>query len=452
MRFLIAALTLSAFAQDHRRLFLDALAIEQQQGLERRFHQLQKHPANPIVVTDTACEQGGSGPYLYGTVLHEEGMLRMWYHYINQGFRNAYAESTDGIHWTKPNLGIGKCNEVAPCHNPSVIRLPNSQHAPNKYALFCFDKETAKVRAAFSPDGLHWTFTGQALFESSDVVNFFHDPYNNQFAATWKGATRRGRSAGIAISKDALHWSKPLDQPIFTADDLDPPDTQIYGMPVFPYQGFYIGLPWIYHAHSHYTPEMRMTRAEADAQSPRTVDVQLAWSWDLLHWTRPPQRAPFLQTGPPGAFDSHMIFTSIAPLEFNNQLYFYYGGFHLPHDAKQTGGAIGLATLRKDGFCSMHAGPQQGVLITRREALAKPQLTINAVTTSTGEIRAELLDTNNQVIPGFSRNESIPFTGDATSHTLRWRTSTFPGPHATSLKKIRFLLTNADLFSYQPQQ
>ena len=31
-------------------------------------------------------------------------------------------------------------------------------------------------------------------------------------------------------------------------DDLDPDATQVYGMPVFPYQGMYVGLPWIYHS------------------------------------------------------------------------------------------------------------------------------------------------------------------------------------------------------------
>ncbi len=470
MRFLVFVLSLSALAQEHRRLFLDALLVEEQQGLERRFHPLKKHAANPILVADTSCEQGGSGPYLYGTVLEDEGKLRMWYHYINKGYRNAYAESTDGIHWTKPDLGIHGCNEVVAlntnpeenppqrergeCHNPSVIRLPDNRYAPNKYAMFCFGADYGKVRVAFSPNGFRWTFLPETaqkgLFESSDVVNFFHDPYSQQYVATWKGSTRRGRSAGIAVSKNALHWSKPLDAPIFTADDLDPPDTQIYGMPVFPYEGLYIALPWIYHAQSHYTPEMRMTRAEAEAQSPRTVDVQLAWSWDLLHWSRPPRRTPFLPTGAPGAFDSHMVFTSRAPVEMNNQLYFYYGGFHLPHDVKQTGGAIGLATLRKDGFCSMHAGAQEGSLVTRREALTVPALTINAVTGAGGEIRAELLDTHNNVIAGFSRNESIPFTGDATGHVLRWRSAAFSTAQKTTVKKIRFLLRNADLYSYIP--
>ncbi|MBL8174196.1 MAG: hypothetical protein JNK48_05975 [Bryobacterales bacterium] len=453
MRTLLALLLAgAACAEEHRRLFLDALLVERQSGLERRFHALRKHPGNPLLVAGQPCEEGSSGPYLYGTVLDEGGTLRMWYHYLRKGYRNGYAESSDGLRWTKRDCSA--LAELDACHNPAVIRLPDDSRAPNKYALFCFGADVSKVRAAFSPDGLDWTFVPetakQGLFDSSDVVNFFYDPYGKQFAATWKGPTRRGRSVGIALSRDGLAWTKPLDAPIFTADDLDPPDTQIYGMPVFPYQGVYVGLPWIYHAASHYTPEMRMTRAEAEALSPRTVDVQLAWSWDLLHWSRPPERKPFLALGAAGAFDSKMVFTARAPVERNGELYFYYGGFPLPHDARQTGGAIGLATLRQDGFCSMHAGGREGWLITRREALAAPMVTINAVTANDGEIRAELLDAGGSVLPGFSREESIPFRGDAVSHVLRWRTQQFDPADRAAVKKIRFLLRGADLYSYVP--
>src|SRR5262249_50021155 len=153
------------------------------------------------------------GPYLYGTVLRDAGKLRMWYHFTEGGYRNGYAESTDGIHWVKPNLGIvdfhgSKANNIVAgernqCHNPSVILRPLPPGDRERYALFCFGADYSKVRAAFSPDGLHWNFAPETakngLFESSDVVNFFYDPYKQRYAATWKGATRRGRSVGIAV-------------------------------------------------------------------------------------------------------------------------------------------------------------------------------------------------------------------------------------------------------------
>lgn len=45
-----------------RRLFLDAMVVEHQQGLQRVFHAAEKHPANPLIVADHPWERGGSYP------------------------------------------------------------------------------------------------------------------------------------------------------------------------------------------------------------------------------------------------------------------------------------------------------------------------------------------------------------------------------------------------------
>ncbi|MBM3737603.1 MAG: hypothetical protein FJW39_17620 [Acidobacteria bacterium] len=466
MRWILALAVLPACAAEHRRLFLDALTVEASSGVERVFHSPAKHARNPLLKSTTDWERGSSGPYLYGTVLHEDGLFRMWYHIVQQGYKNLYAESDDGIHWTKPEFGIIPFNgstannlvvtvtqesgenpprkERGQCHNPSVIPRPGAG-----YLMFCYGADYDKVRRATSVDGLRWIFDPETarhgLFESSDVVNFFWDPYQHRFTATWKGSTRRGRSVGVAWSGDGRAWTKPSAVPIFTADDLDPPDTQVYGMPVFPYEGLYIGLPWIYHARVHYPPEMLMSREEAEAMSPRTVDAQLAWSWDLLHWTRPPARAPFLATGPAGSWDSKMIYTARAPVERNGKLYLYYGGFDTPHSEKSLNGAIGLAILRQDGFASMRASAAGGWLLTRRETVPEPRIRINAAVRPGGSVRAEVVDLRGNVIPGFEADQSEPFTGDETVHVLRWKTARFPGARRNEVKKIRFLLRDADL-------
>ncbi|MDX1815934.1 MAG: PmoA family protein, partial [Thermodesulfobacteriota bacterium] len=91
----------------HRRLFLDPLVVEKKSGVERVFHACDKYPGNPVLVGDTPWESGGSGPYLYGTVMWDQHTLRMWYHFFRDGgYRNAYAESSDGIDWKKPDVGI----------------------------------------------------------------------------------------------------------------------------------------------------------------------------------------------------------------------------------------------------------------------------------------------------------------------------------------------------------
>ncbi|HEY3412093.1 MAG TPA: hypothetical protein VGM51_03440 [Armatimonadota bacterium] len=447
-----------------RRLFLDAMVVEESNNLARVFHAAEKYPGNPVIRKDKPWE--GWGPYLYGTVLPDGGKLRMWYQCIgNDSADVCYAESMDGIHWTKPDLGIvdykgsTKNNIVAPngvCHIPSVIRLTNPASADKRWAMYGY-AGSAGSAVAYSADGLHWNWDRSPdqkhLFATSDVTNFFHDPYTNRFTATYKTMNRRHRAVGVAISDDGLKWRKPVDGAVFGADDLDPDATQVYGMPAFPYQGLYVGIPWIYHArwikYGKYTkPEVMY---EAQEGSARTVDVQLAWSHDLLQWTRTPDRAPFIPLGPEGSWDSKMVYTARAPVLVGDRLFFYFSGYDTIHDDDaQAKGAIGLATLRLDGFCSMEAGDTEGWLICRREVFNTPTVTVNAKCGKGGYVTAELLDRSDKVIPGFSRSDCAPFTGDSVRHEMTWNTKAFPKSLIDKDKKVRFFLKNADLYAYLP--
>jgi hypothetical protein len=456
-----------------RRLFLDGAAVEQSGGLSRVFHAAQKHSGNPVIVRDRPWEGVAAitGPYVYGTVLWDGGKLRLWYQVLTRGNHVGYAESDDGIQWTKPELGLieydgVKANNLVVsayqleatggghCHNPSVILRPHDKDAQKRYALYGFDGQSGHPRVAFSPDGLRWRYeqeAAQPLFSSSDVVNFFYDPYQARYAATWKTRNRRGRAVGVAWSNDGLAWTKPFDGPVFVADDLDPDATQIYGMPVFPYQGLYIGQPWIYHARYFRFGEYSVEKLhEAQEDSPRTMDVQLAWSWDLVNWTRPPDRAAVIPRGAPGAWDSGMIVTAHAPVVVGDELYFYYGGCDGLHDQPRVRAAIGLATLRLDGFCSQRAGEQEGWLITRREPFHEPAVTINARTARDGFVSAEILDRQNQVVPGFSREDCLTFRGDSVRHVLKWKSGQFTADQARSDYKIRFWIKAGELYSYLP--
>ena len=468
-----------------RRLFLDAMVVERQQGLERVFHAAKRHEGNPVLPFDKPWEgsqERGTGPYLYGTVMWDEGKLRMWYHCYHRGhgaYFNMYAESDDGLHWRKPSLGLVEFNgstennlvvTTSPkdaieepdlyrgggkCHNPSVIKRPWESAADRRYVLFCYAQEYRHARMAYSPDGLRWTFVREtarnALFASSDVLNFFHDPYRSRYVCTFKTGNRRGRAAGVALSRDGVTWTKPCDAAVFVADDLDPDATQIYGMPVFAYQGLYVGLPWVYNARwfksGSYTAQ---TMYEAEKDSPCSMDVQLAWSWDLLNWTRPPRRDPFIPRGGEGAFDSHMNYSARAPIQMGDELWFYYGGFNAAHNSGGAKSAIGLATLRLDGFCCLRAGDEEGWLVSRRERMMVPKVTVNAQVRDGGALVAEILDQTDTVIPGFSRDDCLQFSGDSVRHALTWRTDRFPAERLSEVKKLRFILKKADLYSYIP--
>ena len=460
-----------------RRLFLDGSVIEQQGGVERVFHQLTKHSAEPIIVADQPWEGRSAiiGPYVYGTVRVEDDRFRLWYQLLYQGNHVGYAESSDGIRWQKPRLGLVRheghdTNLVVSafqpeafagvhCHNPSVIFRSRETDPSRRYALYGFDSASGGPRVAFSPNGTNWTYLEsenengkpKPLFSSGDVVSFFEDPYRQRYAATWKTRNRRGRAVGIATSNDGLIWSKVYDGPVFGADDHDPDTTQIYGMPVFAYQGLFIGLPWIYRARYFRYGEYSVEKLhEAQSDSPRTMEVQLAWSWDLVHWNRPKDREQFLPRGEAGNWDSGMVLTSRAPVQVGKELWFYYSGTNRAHDEPRVQAAIGLAKMRLDGFCSMRSEKEEGWLITRREPMRSARLMINARTGSAGYIKAEVLDRKNKVVPGYSQDLCQPFCGDEVSHEIGWQSPRSPTLPDANDFKIRFLLKDAELFSYLP--
>lgn len=476
-----------------RRLFLDAMVVEQTDGLNRVFHAAQKHEGNPVIRADRPWEKPGRypGPHLYGTVMRDQGKLRMWYRCYTPAEIFCYAESTDGIHWTKPELGIypyagstanniylgpasdlGIVGEAAVpgrrFHTAMVFRQPGDVPPDKRYVLFGYMLRPPRHRVAFSADGLRWTFVPETaekgLFAGGDASTYGYDPYSRRYFAMRKMGSRglggrreggRGRAVGIAWSDpgNVLKWTTPASVAVLVPDDLDPDATQFYNAPTFAYQGLFIAQLWVFHArwfkYGRYTDQKM---GEAEKGSPATTDVQLAWSWDFLNWTRTPDRRPFIALGDQDndEFDRGSIHTAVAPVVVGNELFFYYGGARGRY-LNPRHHAIGLAKLRLDGFCSMQGGTDEGWLISRREVLKEPQVAINAKVGPNGLVVAEILDRNsNNVLAGFSRNECIPFTGDAVAHTMRWRTATFAPDQLDGDKKFRFILKGADLYSYLP--
>jgi len=77
----------------------------------------EKHPANPVLRRGPAGSPDHGHAILYGSVLYEGGKFRMWYLGMFETEIKAgqapgwwrpmcYAESDDGVTWTKPELGL----------------------------------------------------------------------------------------------------------------------------------------------------------------------------------------------------------------------------------------------------------------------------------------------------------------------------------------------------------
>ena len=101
-------------------LFESSLEIRKVEG-KMYFIQVQPtfHP-EPVLSPDPNSLVDAGGTSCFGTVLRDGSKFRMWYlGMIQTTFEKGqapgywrpmcYAESDDGIHWTKPELGLGGC-------------------------------------------------------------------------------------------------------------------------------------------------------------------------------------------------------------------------------------------------------------------------------------------------------------------------------------------------------
>ena len=84
-----------------KRLFLDDFIIANTENITRRIHPAEKYSGNPVIRPTESWEHPRI--CIYGSVLREGDKYRAWYY---GGGDVAYAESTDGLNWTKPKQGL----------------------------------------------------------------------------------------------------------------------------------------------------------------------------------------------------------------------------------------------------------------------------------------------------------------------------------------------------------
>ena len=311
-----------------------------------------------------------------------------------------------------------------------------------------------------SADGIHWRRLDCRSLPSGDEANLSYDEAAGTFLATLKEGEMGpyGRSVALATSRDFEHWNGP--RLIFHADREDqqlarqviaerlansrlqqpqhnvPAEymVDVYNMGVSRYEGLYIGMAaFFYHT------------GNVNENSDGFHHVQLVCSRDLASWKRLGDRRPFIgpsETGS-GAFDLSQIMPPSRPVLVDGELWFYYMGAKYrsaPPDADEKTGAIHLATMRRDGFMSLDAGAEEGVVTTDRFALETPWIRVN-VDACRGSLVVEVVDEGSVV----ARSKEV--RGDQLRYPVQWETGDLQ-THLHRFVQLRFRLHNASLYSY----
>ena len=318
-----------------------------------------------------------------------------------------------------------------------------------------------------SADGYDFEQLDVPPVPSQDESHLNYDEVHGRFILTLKQRGPFGRSVYLSLSRDFEQWTRP--ELIFHADSRDQelgrlrmrehsanprlytpyfnaPDqynTEIYNMPVFPYEGIYIGMPNFFES-SGRTP---MPHNNQDGVN----SVKLSTSRDLRHWTKVGNRDSFIPVSELGGgrIDTVQILAASRPVERGDELWFYYTGINRCYspDGKGKGG-IHLAKLRRDGFVSFYADAQGGFVETRAIRFDGERLFVN-VDAGGGELWAEVVNARGrEVLAIWSSAETTPVTGDHLRTELTWRDHEGVKNLRGKTVRFRFHLKNAHLYSF----
>jgi len=452
----------SVIGVGHRRqLFVDGSLIERTDDVRRVLH----HPTRREIALQSEHRWEKYG-VSYMVTFRDGDRFRAWYRVdaallgkTPRRAMTAYAESDDGIHWRKPKLGIiefegSKENNLVwdgRGANMAPFRDDNPQAKPDeRYKAIVRARD---VYALVSPDGLHWKsaeknpiFTDRP-FDSHNIA--FWDPQEKQYVAYTRGVRRDGKlgrgmqsrfKGGVrwvrrATSKDFRNWTTL--EPIRTGDA--------------PREEFYTNATIRYQRAPDYL--LMFPSRFATAREPKpgwefgkgVNDIAFLSSRDGIHFDRTFLEA-FIRPGlDQGNWHERSLYMErgilqTSPTELS---LFCMQNWRLPTVQ------IRRYTIRPDGFVSVQAGYRGGELLTKPLRFSGRRLFLNYSTSAIGSFQVEIQDRDGKPLAGFALADCPEIYGDRIDAAVRWNAGDDVSSLAGKAVRIRFVMSDADLFAFR---
>jgi hypothetical protein len=105
--------------------------------------------------------------------------------------------------------------------------------------------------------------------------------------------------------------------------------------------------------------------------------------------------------------------------------------------------------LRTDGFASVSAPWAGGEMLTKPFTFAGDALEINYRTGAAGSVRIEITDTEGSPLAGFAAADGEEIIGDEIERVVVWKTGSDVASLAGKPVRLRFILADADVFSFR---
>lgn len=500
-----------------RELFVDDFLIERLVGkAELRLHH--PNPQNIVLETNEAWEGNGTN---YVTVFQDGTKYRMYYRashysYLEGKDRSShrdlycYAESSDGIHWIKPELGLFSWNGSK--KNNIILDGGNENFAPfldtnpqcsadAKYKALGVRGGKHGLYAYKSVDGIRWKLMDslpvitKGAFDSQNLA--FWDAHRGEYRGYHRDFRGKGDvdliNAGIGegrdirteTSNDFFHWTEPVF--LDYSANVDPGNhnaasvtvknelgneypsgrvSELYTNQILPYYraphlliGFptrYIDRGWTESAKALPRYDYRQVRAkESRREGTAVTEGMIISSRDRKHFSVWPES--FLRPGLRNRdtwfygdmYQNWGIVETISAIEDAPPELSIYAS---ERALQEKGVVLRRYSLRVDGFVSLHAPLIGGELVTKPITFVGNQLLMNVSTSAAGSVRVEVQDGNGQPLPGFSLADCYEIYGDDLERAIGWKGSPDLGSLTGKPVRLRFVIKDADVYSFVFQE
>jgi len=430
------------------QLFFDDHLIERMENLRLKLH------SPELRETCIRADRPYETPLLYDpVVIKDEDRYRMWYRTnCEEPYVTGYAESPDGIQWTKPPLGVIEFDASTDnnlvwsaaedeAHVLCVFRDGNPSVPDDaRYKAIGIGAGARSLRGLVSPDGIHWENVkseplivgpdGDDMFDSHNIA--FWDAAHGQYVAYLRGWRNGVRLIRRSTSTDFLNWSE-----LAYLDLGGAPVEHLYKNAATPYYR----RPDIYLMFPKRFIEERTF--DADHPHPGLSDIVFMHSRDGLRWDRRFMEA-FVRPG----LDTRNwheraieIGPGLVPTGDDEMSLYMVANYRTPcvH--------VRRLALRVDGFVSVHAGYAGGEFATHPLIFDGSEFVMNYATSAAGSIRIEIQDAEARPVPGFTLGDAPDIYGDEIERVASWKDGCDVSALAGRPVRLRFVLKDADLYS-----
>lgn len=388
-------------------LFFDDQRLFARSGAERKY-------GKPELIADSLFDGGGGSPSgAFPFVLRGgDGLYTMYYQtFTPGGIYQLAAVSRDGIHFTPRNTA-GEAGIADPVFGNQFLPFMDAELG------FVVEDRGGPPEKRFRAGVAKYRHESLAvediMFSSPDGICWNAEPgvWNPKGTEPGAGCMWCEAAGGYIITsrpdwgirRICTHFTRDFRE--FTeprlavqCDSVDKALDETYGMRIFGYKGWYIGMLWLYHVPENDTWKYRGG----------TVDCQLAYSFNGHNWLRS-LREPFI-ANEAGTVTAGMVFPGSVQSGADGTVYIYASATPSEHGFFNDGGAsIAVYRLREDGFICLSA-EGEGRIVSRQLLWKGGGLKVNC---DAGDVAVGVLDSESKPIEGFGCADCVMRRTDGT--------------------------------------